>query len=450
MRDTSETIDIVVVGAGGCGMVASLRAAANGARVLILEKTGAAGGGTAMATQSIRAAGSRAQRDAGVDDDPERLTADIMLRNDGTGDLELTQALARVSGEMVDFLEGATEVRFQVSPFSFGHNVQRSHVWPENRVITDFLYDAVRRHPSIEVRFDTPVTGLLVDGDGAVQGVRTGSHDVLAKRTILAAGGFNASYTMITRYIPIAADIPVIGHPGTDGDVMGMAVEAGAVLKNMDSFQPYPAYIMPSHRSVAPQVIFSGGIMVDLDGRRFINEMRYPGPLSTAMLDLPGKGAFEIFDQAIFDQHADSTAHDGVLRILAAEGILKRSEDLAGLASQLGIDLEGLQGTIADHARAAGATDAFGREIARVLVAPYYGIEVRVALYQTQGGVKVNGKAEVVQADGTPIPNLLAGGGMVSGISGPGSAGYLPGNGLLTSLGLGYVAGREAARSIAS
>lgn len=450
MSETSESIDVVVVGAGGCGMLASLRAAANGAQVLILEKTGASGGGTAMATRSIRVAGSRAQRDAGVEDDPDLWAAEIMRRNDETGDLELTQALTRASGEMADFLEAATDIRFELNAWSFGHNVQRSHAWREDRAITDFLYDAVRRHPSIEVRFDTQVTDLLLDGDGAVQGVRTGNHAVLAKRTILAAGGFNANYTMITKYIPNAADIPVIGHPGTDGDVMGMAVQAGAVLKNMDSFQPYPAYIMPSHRSVAPQVIFSGGIMVDLDGRRFINEMRYPGPLSTAMLDLPGKGAFEIFDQAIYDQHADSTAHDGVLRILAGEGILKRSEDLAGLASQLGIDPEGLQGTIADHARASGGTDAFGREIARPLVAPYYGIEVRVALYQTQGGVQVNGNAEVVLADGTPIPNLLAGGGMVSGISGPGSTGYMPGNGLITSLGLGYIAGREAARSIAS
>jgi fumarate reductase flavoprotein subunit len=186
--------------------------------------------------------------------------------------------------------------------------------------------------------------------------------------------------------------------------------------------------------------------MVDLDGRRFINEMRYPGPLSTAMLELPGKGAFEIFDQAIYDEHADSQAHDGILRILLTDGLVKRSDDLAGLADQLGIDRDGLQRTLEEHASAAGTTDAFGREIARPLVAPFYGIEVRVALYQTQGGVRVSPRAEVLRADGTPIPNLLAGGGMVCGISGPGSAGYMPGNGLITSLGLGYIAGREAVR----
>ena len=450
MTGTSETVEVLVVGAGGCGLMAALRAAADGAHVLVLEKTYAAGGGTTMATHNIRATGTRAQRDAGVEDDPELWVADIMSRNRGTGDAELTRSLARVSGEMADFLEEVTDVRFRLNPFNFGHSVQRLHAWPEDQPITDFMYRAVRRNPSIELRFNTQVTGLIQDEDGAVSGVRMGEHSVLAAKTILAAGGFNANYRMIREYIPQAADIPLIGHPGTDGEVMNLAVEAGAVLDNMDSFQPYPAYLMPSHRSVAPQVIFSGGIMVDLDGRRFINEMRYPGPLSTAMLDLPGKGAFEIFDQAIFDEHADSKAHDGVLRVLAAEGVLKCSDDIEGLASQLGVDATGLRVTIEEYAAACGSEDAFGREVARALVTPFYGIEVRVALYQTQGGVRVNGNAEVVDASGDPIPNLFAGGGMVSGISGPGSDGYMPGNGLITSLGLGYIAGREAARSIAS
>jgi fumarate reductase flavoprotein subunit len=235
MSETSETIDIVVVGAGGCGMLASLRAAADGARVLILEKTGAPGGGTAMATRGIRAAGSRVQRAAGVVDDPDLWAADILSRNEGTGDQELTQALTRVSGEMVDFLEEATDIRFKLNKFVFGHNVQRSHTWAEDRAITDFLYDAVRRSPSIEVRFETQVTGLVQGDDGAVLGVRIGDHSILATTTILAAGGFNANYPMVVRYIPKAADIPVIGHPGTDGAVMDMAVAAGAVLDNMDS-----------------------------------------------------------------------------------------------------------------------------------------------------------------------------------------------------------------------
>ena len=52
--------DIIVIGAGGCGLMAALVAAKKGAQVLLLEKTDKPGGGTAFSSKGIRAAGSRA------------------------------------------------------------------------------------------------------------------------------------------------------------------------------------------------------------------------------------------------------------------------------------------------------------------------------------------------------------------------------------------------------
>lgn len=60
----SVVADIIVIGAGGCGMMAALVAAKKGAQVLLLEKTDKPGGGTAFSSKGIRAAGSRCQRDA--------------------------------------------------------------------------------------------------------------------------------------------------------------------------------------------------------------------------------------------------------------------------------------------------------------------------------------------------------------------------------------------------
>jgi predicted oxidoreductase len=48
--------------------------------------------------------------------------------------------------------------------------------------------------------------------------------------------------------------------------------------------------------------------------------------------------------------------------------------------------------------------------------------------------------------DGTPLPNLFAGGGAARGISGPSSWGYMAGNGLLTATTFGRLAGEAAAR----
>ena len=53
--------DIVVVGAGGCGLTASLTAAGQGKRVLLLERANEVGGSTAMSAGIFVAAGSRLQ-----------------------------------------------------------------------------------------------------------------------------------------------------------------------------------------------------------------------------------------------------------------------------------------------------------------------------------------------------------------------------------------------------
>jgi fumarate reductase flavoprotein subunit len=74
-------------------------------------------------------------------------------------------------------------------------------------------------------------------------------------------------------------------------------------------------------------------------------------------------------------------------------------------------------------------------------------VKVTGALFHTQGGLLVDGHARVLR-DGRPIPGLYAAGGAAAGISGHGADGYLAGNGLLSALGLGYLAGRHLATVI--
>ena len=75
----------------------------------------------------------------------------------------------------------------------------------------------------------------------------------------------------------------------------------------------------------------------------------------------------------------------------------------------------------------------------------HYALKVTGALFHTQGGLKVDSRARVLKRDDTPLPNLLAGGGVARSISGPGPSGYLPGAGLCMAVTLGAVAGRTAA-----
>lgn len=76
----------------------------------------------------------------------------------------------------------------------------------------------------------------------------------------------------------------------------------------------------------------------------------------------------------------------------------------------------------------------------------YRAVRVTGALFHTQGGLAVDDHARVLRGDGTVIEGLYAGGGAAAGISGCGANGYLSGNGLLTALCYGYLAGRHASR----
>ena len=439
----SYSPDIVIVGAGGCGLVAALAAARKGARVLVLEKTDKPGGGTVFSSRSIRAAGTKLQRAKGIEDDGAAYARDILDRNRALSDAGLTQRLAQGSGELVDWLADAAQIDFDVGTRLFGHSRRRSHTWKGDLTIVDFLVQAVGRQKNIRILFSMPVLCLATDEHGAVTGVETPSGVIEGRKVILATGGFGASPEFLARYIPKAVDIPFPGHFGSTGDGLGMGMAVGAATENLGAFQPFPTYIAPFACEVSPDVAVLGGILVDQRGRRFVNESQFPGGLGAKMLELPGKHAYEIFDERIFELNRVGLDH------VATTGALEKAESAGALAQKLGLDPEGLEGTVREynHAVATGK-DAFGRILQSPLQPPFYGVKVWVALYHTQGGLKVNTDAQVLRPDGTVILNLYAGGGAASGISGPGPEGYLPGNGLLASLGLGKIAGEHAARSI--
>lgn len=100
--------------------------------------------------------------------------------------------------------------------------------------------------------------------------------------------------------------------------------------------------------------------------------------------------------------------------------------------------------------KAAGGTDRFGRNFAGVaqLAPPYRAVKGTGALFHTQGGLKVDDRAGVLRRDGRAIAILFAAGGAAIGVSGQAASGYLSGNGLLSAVALGSVAGLAAAKSL--
>ena len=120
--------------------------------------------------------------------------------------------------------------------------------------------------------------------------------------------------------------------------------------------------------------------------------------------------------------------------------------------------LADVEAMCAEHGRALGADVACfqsnheGALVDRIHAARAEGVAFIVinagALTHTQGGLEVNTEMRVLRKDGTPLPNLFAGGGAARGLSGPADWGYLSGAGLMTATTMGRLAGIAAARLV--
>src|SRR4051794_33098592 len=91
-------VSVVVVGAGAAGLTAALAARDSGADVLLLERDDVARGSTSMSQGYACAAGTRLQKENGVEDDAEKFYQDIMARTKGAADPVISRAVAEHSG----------------------------------------------------------------------------------------------------------------------------------------------------------------------------------------------------------------------------------------------------------------------------------------------------------------------------------------------------------------
>jgi len=193
-------------------------------------------------------------------------------------------------------------------------------------------------------------------------------------------------------------------------------------------------------------LMMEGGIQVNSRGERFSNEHQGYSEQCLPVLAQPGGCAWNLYDER---RHRLGMQFPDY-RQAEALGAIRRASDVAGLAQATGLPRDALERTLAECARfAAGlAADPFGRDFRGKpsLVAPYYAVRVTGALFHTQGGLEIDEEARVLDRDGKPLPNLFAGGGAARGLSGSQVWGYLSGNGLLSAVVLGALAGRAAAR----
>lgn len=457
-RDTNNwsfETDIVIVGSGGCGLTAAIAAAQAGVEVLVLEKQERPLSNTARSYGMIPAGGTRFQMAAGIIETPDDFADDIFAKNKHQSDHATTTHLTRTAVELVHWLVDEVGARLHfIDDFLYpGHTRPRMHA-PPNRSGAELHADlrrVVMESPNIELISPAPVTGLIVNEHNHVIGVivNRGQHveRVKAKKVILASNGFAGNEEMIRQYIPEMENALYLGGEGNTGEgiVWGMAL--GADTAYMDAYQAHGSVATPHNILISYAMVAEGGIQVNQRGERFGTELQGYSERALEVLAQPEGLAWDIYPAHLHElgMKFEEYRHANEL------GAIKTADTIEELANLFNLPVETLRATLEAYNAAADGkqTDQLGREICKRIDAPYYGVKVTGALFHTQGGLKVDQNARVIKPDGTPIRNLYAGGGVAAGVSGHGAAGYLSGNGLLTALCYGLLAGRDAAKTIA-
>jgi fumarate reductase flavoprotein subunit len=449
-------VDVLVVGAGACGLAAAIAAHDRGMSAAILEKMDRPGGNSALSTGSVPAAGSRFQREAGIDDNAERFFKDLMSIAPETDDVELVRRLTKSSAETVEWLVDQVGARLSlVTAYKhIGHSVPRLHA-PVSRRGQDLVDDLLRAVETrgIPIAVGNAVVALLSDGRRVV-GAQTRANgadaEIRAAKTVLAVNGFGGNAELVRRFCPEIAGAQYFGAPGSTGEAIIWGEALGADLANMAAYQGYAAVAYPHGSLLSWTTIEKGGVLVGADGRRFGNEATgYSGYARIVLKQ--SEPIFAVFDQRIFDIAA---AEEEFLELFSHGGF-KSAPSAEQLAAALQVPAENLAAelTTYDNAAAGRGADPFGRRDFGIapLQPPYFGCRVIPGLFHTQGGLRIDAEARVLHKDGAPIGNLFAGGGAASGISGrSGALGYASGNGLLTAIALGRIAGLAAAREVAA
>lgn len=449
------TVPVIVVGAGACGCIAALAAHDAGAAVLLVEQDERPMGSTGMSQGLICAAGTKAQAAHGVVDSGETFLADIMAKTRGLTDPVLARAIAFESGPTLDWMMEKHDLPWELDTGfrpAYGHTTFRVHGWhghggPD---MVDLLHRRVA-DAGIDVLLGARLTEVHADADGRVTGVSLERPDgaieqVGCQALVLASGGFAAKREMVARYMPEMAEGRNNGHEGSQGTAVRIGEQLGAALGDMSSYQGYAMLTDPQGISVPPGVPVGGGILVNIEGHRFTNEIADIAGMVHPVMAQPGDHVWVVFDAGI----EESVAYIPEMQELIALKAAKQADTVEDLAAAIGVPAEALAATLeeARAAQAQGRPDAFGREWGSDLppAAPFRALKVVGAIYHTQGGLQIDGSARVLRADGTPLPNLLAGGGAARSVSGPAHWGYLPAMGLSTAVTFGRLAGETAAR----
>ena len=496
-EDVSKSCDVVVIGAGGAGMIAAITASDLGKRTIIVESTAMVGGNSVRSTGGMNAAKTVYQDDnefgeeAGVEktlksaeeytgageeeikaltekvkteweayqknpegyfDSTDLFRLDTMIGGKGINDPVLVQTLAEYSSSAIDWLDEIGATLHSVGAFG-GASVKRIHrpVNAEGKTtaVGAYVIPVLEKNlndRAIEVMYNTTATNILQDANGVcgIEAVTAagGTVTISAKAVVIASGGFGANNDMVVaQNHPELKGYITTNAPGILGQGIEMGMAVGADTVDMDQIQLHPTVHVADDGSanlITEGLRGDGAILVNTEGKRFYDEVSTRDKVSDAENNQPGGYAWLIVDQKMYDASA-------VIQGYVSKGWCVSGDSPEALAKEMGIDETVLKETMEAWNACVEAKEdkEFGRtSFAEKLEGTLYALTVQPGIHHTMGGLRINDKCEVLKSDGTAIPRLFAAGEVTGGVHG---ANRLGGNAVADFVVFGRIAGESAA-----
>jgi fumarate reductase flavoprotein subunit len=247
---------------------------------------------------------------------------------------------------------------------------------------------------------------------------------------------------MVESYRPEYKGMTTSNQPGATGDGMKFGEAAGGRLIDMKEIQIHPTVAAGSRILITEAVRGNGAILVNQDGKRFVDELTTRDAASAAILRQQGKVAYLIFDEGI---RKSLKQIEGYFYL----DLVKEGTTLKELAKTIGMPGDALEATVASYNTAYDAkndVDFKRSDMPRpIRTAKFYAIAVQPGIHYTMGGLKIDSQTHVIGKDGRLIPGLLAAGEVTGGIHG---ANRLGGNSISETITFGRIAGTSAAREV--
>ena len=460
--------DVLVIGAGGSGLTAAVRAAEQGAKVILIEKTGFIGGVTILNAGTMIATGSRIQTDVLKEDKdtPKLAYDDIMRIGSNVNDPVMVELVVNHVGECIDWLTDDLGIAYDAAATQYPDHSASRQIGVVGRSIS-YLEQMEEKLKGFggELYVNTRATSLLTDESGAVTGAK--ATDVNGEETtfhaasvVLACSGFGANQELLPESL---SGYLFYGRDSETGDGLAMALKLGADTINLDCVKVYPQGVeklptkgLAATASSTAATAGHGAIYVNSAGERVVSEVASLGELTAATVGQEDKILYIVMDEDAYATYLAKSVEDKLIPSEDAisewykvqnngKPVIVQGDDLAALAEQMGIDGEQLLKTVEEYNAmcANGEDTAFGKaDPVALKEGSYVIVEQKPRFQTTLGGLKANEQLQILNEDGEPIANLYGAGCVVGGANGADSMTAMMNTWANFS---GYVAGAEAA-----